>query len=90
MEVLSKAMVANAAANGRHGAMGAKRFVSSDAVLADVDWDGDAALKHRRAPVFMEVLAAAVQSKSWYYEKRLMENCMLWRRRRWRRGGRRS
>ena len=62
------------AAKGRDGATGVKRFVISDAVLVDVDWDGDAALKHRHAQVFMAVLAAAVQSKSRYYEKRLMEN----------------
>ena len=76
MKALSKAMEANAAAKGRDGATGAKRFVTSDAVLVGVDWDGDgdAALKHRHAPVFMAVLAAAMQSKSRYYEKRLMVN----------------
>ena len=70
----SKAMATNAATKGRHGATGAMQFVTSYTVLVDVDWDEDAALKHRHAPVFMEVLAAAVHSKSWYYEKRPMEN----------------
>ena len=51
MKALSKAVEANAAAKGRGGATGAKRFVTSDAVLVDMDWDGDAALKYRHAPV---------------------------------------
>ena len=51
MKALSKAIATNAATNGRHGAIGAKRFVTSDAVLVDMDWDGDAALKYRHAPV---------------------------------------
>ena len=69
-KALSKAMAANAATNGRDGATGAKRFVTSDAVLVGMDWDEDAALKREHAPVFMAVLAAALQTKSWYYENR--------------------
>ena len=37
MKVPPRAMAANAATKGRHGATGAKRFVTSDAVLVDVD-----------------------------------------------------
>ena len=70
---LVASMEADAATKGRSGVKGAKRFVTEDAVLQAADWEEDAARKRATAPVFMAVLEAALQAKSWYYDKCLME-----------------
>jgi len=74
MKQLAAAMKEKSKALSRPGSKGAKGLVTADATLVDVDWDKDTVDKRAVAPTLMAMLEAALKSKHWYYDKKLMAN----------------
>lgn len=74
MKQLAAAMKEKSKSLSRPGCKGAKGLVTADATLVDVDWDKDTADKRAVAPTLMAMLEAALKSKHWYYDKKLMTN----------------